>query len=340
MTLGAALAALVDGDGLDDGALAGAVDAVLTGDAPPVQVAGLLVALRLRGEGPRELVAFARGLRARMRRVEAPAAAVDTCGTGGDGAGTLNVSTAAALVVAACGVPVAKHGNRAVSGRVGSTDVLEALGVRTELPPDRLAACLRAVGIAFLHAPSLHPAMAALAPTRRALGVRTILNLVGPLANPAGVRRQVVGVAAACWLAPVAEALSMLGTERAWVVHGAGGLDELALDGPSAVMEAGPEGLRALEVRPAALGIEPAPLDALRVGSPEESAGRIREVLVGVPGPARDVVRLNAAAALVVAGRAPDLAAGLALATRAIDTGGAAAVLRRLAAFTTEVAGA
>lgn len=334
MTVGGALAALVDGDGLDDAALAGVVDAIFDGVAPPVQVAGLLVALRLRGEGAREIVAFARGLRARMRRVDAPSGAVDTCGTGGDAAGTFNVSTAAALVVAAAGVPVAKHGNRAVSGRVGSIDVLEALGVRVELPPERLAACLRAVGIAFLCAPALHPAMRALAPTRRELGIRTIFNLVGPLANPAGVRRQVVGVSAPTLVGPIAEALAALGTERAWVVHGHGGLDELALGGPTTVVEAGPAGLRSFEVDPAALGLSPAPLDALRAASVEASAARIGDVLAGAPGPARDVVCLNAAATLVVAGRAPDLGAGLALARSAIDDGTAARTLAQLVAFT------
>jgi len=337
VTVGTALEALVDGDQLDDRALAGAVDAVFATDAPTVQVAGLLVALRLRGEGAREIVAFARGLRARMVRVAGvPDDAIDTCGTGGDGAGSFNVSTAAAIVVAAAGVPVAKHGNRAVSGRVGSADVLEALGVEVQLGPARLAGCLGTVGITFLYAPSLHPAMGALAPTRRALGIRTIFNLVGPLANPAGVRRQVIGVPAARWLMPMAEALVALGTERSWVVHGNEGLDELGLHAPSTVIEASSEGFRRFEVDPVSLGLEPAPMAALRVGSPEESAGCIREVLAGTTGPARDVVCLNAAAALVVSGRASDLGAGLALARRAIDEGAAGRILERLVAFTTE----
>lgn len=333
MTLVEALQLLVEGEALDDAGLAAVVDGLFEEDVAPAQVAGLLVALRMRGEGVREIVAFARGLRARMVPVVGVPGAVDSCGTGGDASGTFNVSTAAALVAAGAGVPMAKHGNRAVSGRVGSADVLERLGVRLEAPPERLAACLATVGIAFLHAPALHPAMRLVAPARRALGIRTIFNLVGPLANPAGVRRQLVGVAQARWLGPMAEAIATLGTDRAWVVHGHGGLDELSLSGPSAVVEAGSGGVRSFEVDPGRLGLAPAPVSALRVGSVAESAARIREVLAGVPGPARDVVCLNAAAALAVAGAASDLEDGLALARRAIDDGAAARTLERLVAF-------
>jgi anthranilate phosphoribosyltransferase len=337
VTVGTLLEALVDGTPLADDEIDAGVEAVFDAGASPIQVAGLLVALRVRGEGPREIVAFARALRARMKRVgDVPAGTVDTCGTGGDGAGTFNVSTAAALVVAGAGVPVAKHGNRAVSGRVGSADVLEALGVRVELPPERLSRCLAAVGIVFLHAPSLHPAMGAIAPTRRALGIRTIFNVVGPLANPAGVRRQVVGVPAERWLAPMATALTTLGTERAWVVHGYGGLDELALDGPSVVLDATEERIRRFDVDPASLGLVSAPAGALRVASIEESAKVIEDVLGGTVGPARDIVCLNAAAALVVADRVEGLEAGLTLARRSIDDGAAARALARLVAFTTE----
>jgi anthranilate phosphoribosyltransferase len=266
---------------------------------------------------------------------DVPADAIDTCGTGGDGAGTLNVSTAAALVAAAAGVPVAKHGNRAVSGIAGGADVLEALGVTLELPPPALGACLRTVGFAFLFAPALQPAMRHAAGPRRALGVRTVFNLLGPLTNPARVRRQVIGVFDARWLEPVAEVCLRLGAERAWVVHGAGGLDEIALEGETAVVEVTDGTLRRQVVRAADAGLRPAPVDALRGASTADAASRLRAVLAGERGPARDVVCLNAAAALVVAGRAPDLRAGAAEAAAAIDGGAAAALVDRLVAFTT-----
>ena len=339
MSTRAALETLLAGQSLDAERTAVLFEAVLAGTVPPTQVAALLVALRMRGETADELVGAARVLRAHVVAVpDGGADAVDTCGTGGDGAGTFNVSTAAALVVAGAGVPVAKHGNRAVSGAVGSTDVLEALGVVVELPPARLAACLREVGIAFLHAPALHPALARVAPLRRELGVRTIFNLLGPLANPAGVRRQVIGVPEPRWLGPMAEALQRLGTEHAWVVCGDGGLDELALSGPSRVACVRGGRMTTLEVRPEALGLAPAPLAALAVQSVAESAARIRDVLGGIAGPARDIVRLNAAAALVVAGVCADLPAGLARATAAIDEGHAARRLERLQAFTAAAA--
>jgi anthranilate phosphoribosyltransferase len=339
MSARGALETLLAGRTLDAERTGALFEAVLAGTVPPVQVAALLVALRLLGETADELVGAARVLRAHAIAVPgAGADAVDTCGTGGDGKGTFNVSTAAALVVAGAGVPVAKHGNRAVSGAVGSTDVLEALGVVVELPPARLAACLREVGIAFLHAPALHPALARVAATRRELGVRTIFNLLGPLVNPAGVRRQVIGVAEPRWLGPMAEAVQRLGTEHAWVVCGDGGLDELTLSGPSRVARVRAGRVTTLEVRPEELGLVAAPLAALTVASAAESAQRIRHVLAGVAGPARDIVRVNAAAALVVAGVCDDLPAGLARATASIDEGRAAHTLERLRAFTAAAA--
>jgi anthranilate phosphoribosyltransferase len=330
-----ALERVLGGYDLDDAEMTAALEEILAGDADAAAVAGLLVALRMKGESVGELVSAARVLRAHAVRVPgAPRAAIDTCGTGGDGAGTLNVSTAAGLVAAACGVPVAKHGNRAVSGRVGGADVLEALGVRLELPPAALGECLRTVGFAFLFAPALHPAMRHAAPARRALGVRTLFNLLGPLANPAGVRRQVVGVFARRWVVPVAEALLALGAERAWVVHGAGGLDELALEGENAVAEVADGGVRTFGVTAAETGLAPAPAAALAAGSVAQAAACIRGVLAGEPGPARDVVCLNAGAALLVAGATADLPDGVARAAAALDAGAAASVLERLVAFT------
>ena len=332
-----AIARVVDGNDLSEAEMAACVEEILSGEASPAQMAGLLVALRMKGETVAELAGAARVLRARAVAIpDVPAGAVDTCGTGGDGAGTLNVSTAAGLVAAAAGVPVAKHGNRAASGAVGGADVLEALGVVLTLPPPALSACLRTVGFAFLFAPALHPALRHAAAPRRELGVRTLFNLLGPLANPACVRRQVIGVFDRRWLEPVAQVLVRLGVERAWVVHGAGGLDELALEGESAVVEVAGGALGVRSVTAAEAGLAPAPASVLRVGSVAEAAERLRAILGGERGPGRDVVCLNAAAALVVAGRAADLREGAALAAAAIDRGRASALLERLVAFTTE----
>ncbi len=335
MTLREAIARVVDGRDLAGEEMASVVESILAGGADPAQVAGLLVALRVKGETVGELTAAARVMRAHAVAIpDVPPGAIDTCGTGGDGASTVNVSTAAGLVVAACGVPVAKHGNRAVSGTVGGADVLEALGVTLVLPPAALAACLRRVGFAFLFAPALQPALGHAAPVRRALGIRTLFNLLGPLTNPAGVRRQVVGVFDRRWLRPLAEVLLGLGAERAWVVCGAGGLDEIGLEGDTEVAEVEGGAVRTRTVRAADVGLGPAPVSALRVGSPADAAARVRAVLAGEPGPARDVVCLNAAAALVVAGAVPDLGAGVVRAAAALDSGAAARVLEGLVAFT------
>jgi anthranilate phosphoribosyltransferase len=330
-----ALHTLLAGRRLDTEATAALFEDMLAGVLTPAQLGALLVALCMAGENADELVGAARVLRAHAVPVPGvPADAVDTCGTGGDGARTFNVSTAAALVVAGAGVKVAKHGNRAVSGTVGSADVLEALGVVIEQSPSRLAACVRDVGIAFLYAPSLHPALVRVGPTRRELGIRTIFNLLGPLVNPAGVRRQVVGVPERRWLDPMAAALSRLGAEHAWVVHGQGGLDELSLAGPSWATCVRDGRHETIEVCPADVGLAVAPIEALVVGSVAESAQRIQSVLDGTPGPARDVVCLNAAAALVVGGACPDLRSGVVRAAASIDGGHAARVLSRLQAFT------
>ena len=335
MTLRDAIARVVEHQDLDEAEMAAAVDDILGGRARVAEIAAFLVALRMKGETVAELTGAARALRVHAVTIpDVPPEAIDTCGTGGDGAGLLNVSTGAGLVVAAAGVPVAKHGNRAVSGTVGGADVLEALGVTLELPVSALTGCLRTVGFVFLHAPALQPAMRHAAPVRRELGLRTIFNLLGPLTNPAGVRRQVIGVYDRRWLKPVAEVLARLGAERAWVVHGADGLDELSLEGETAVVEIVPGEIRERSVTPDDAGLAAASARTLRVTSAVEAAARLRAVLSGEPGPARDIVCLNAAAALVVAGVASDLRDGAARAAAAIDGGAAAALLDRLVAFT------
>jgi anthranilate phosphoribosyltransferase len=340
MTPDAAVARLAGRRDLVEDEMAAVMESILTGGATPAQVAAILLGLREKGETVAELVGAARTLRAHgIPLPGAPPGAIDTCGTGGDGARTFNVSTAAALVVAAAGVPVAKHGNRAASSSAGSADVLEELGVVIELEPVLLARCLHEVGIAFLHAPAFHPALRRVAGVRRELGVRTLFNVLGPLVNPAGVRRQVVGVGDPLLLEPVARVLAELGGEHAWVVHGAGGLDELGLEGASDVMELSAGGTRRFRIDPGDAGLAQASHEPLRVASVPESAARIRAVLAGEPGPARDVVRLNAAAALVVAGVAADLREGAERAATVIDSGAAARVLDRLVRFTGRAAG-
>ena len=335
MTLRDAIARVVDRRDLEEAEMSAVVDEILGGRAGVAEIAGFLVALRMKGETVAELAGAARALRAHAVVIpDVPPGAIDTCGTGGDGAGLLNVSTAAGLVAAAAGVPVAKHGNRAVSGTVGGADVLETLGVTLELPVAALGACLRTVGFVFLYAPALQPAMLHAAPVRRALGLRTIFNLLGPLTNPARVRRQVIGVYDRGWLRPVAEVLVRLGAERAWVVHGAGGIDEMSLEGETAVAEVVGGEIRERSVTPAEAGLASAPTRALRVASAADAAGRLRAVLGGERGPARDIVCLNAAAALVVADAAADLREGAARAAAAIDGGAAVELIARLVAFT------
>ncbi len=304
--------------------------ALMAGEWSEPEQAAFLIALRAKGETPGEVAAAARVLRSFA--VAVPSSRVpliDTCGTGGDGAHTLNISTGAAFVAAACGVAVAKHGNRSVSSRCGSADVIEALGVPLELEPERLGALLDEVGFAFLFAPRLHPAMRAVMPVRRALGLRTVFNLLGPLANPAGVRRQVVGVYSRAVMELVAGALAELGAERAWVVHGSDGLDELSVCAPTLVIEVR-DGRTMGEtvVDPEALGIRRASHAELAGGDAQENAARLRAILAGEErSAAADAVALNAAAALVVAGAAPDLAAGLERSRSSLAEGAPAAKL-------------
>jgi anthranilate phosphoribosyltransferase len=327
----AALAAIVEGGTLTVDQARAAMGAVMDGEATPAQLAALLVALRMRGETIEELAGFAAAMRERVLRVEAPPGAIDTCGTGGDRSGTFNISTTAALVVAAAGVPVAKHGNRAVTSRSGSADVLEALGVRTEHDAASAAEALRIDGFAFLFAPGFHPAMKHAGPTRREIGVRTAFNLLGPLTNPAGARRQVVGVGDGAAAPRLAEVLRLLGAERAFVVHG-DGVDELPLDGSGVLYDVTPERVARREVRAEDLGLPPASTSELAGGSPEDNARLVEAVLDGSRGPRRDVVLLNAGAALVAAGRAADPRAGIAIAASTIDAGLATDLLARLRA--------
>jgi anthranilate phosphoribosyltransferase len=303
---------------------------LMAGEWSEPEQAAFLVALRAKGETPGEVAAAARVLRSfAVPVVSVRAPLVDTCGTGGDGAHTLNISTGAALIAAACGVGVAKHGNRSVSSRCGSADVLEALGMPLEMEPEQVSALLDAEGFAFLFAPRLHPAMRAVMPVRRALGVRTVFNLLGPLANPAGVKRQVVGVYNAGVLPLVAGALAELGAEHAWVVHSEDGLDELSVCAPTRVVEVRDGRIaRELKVDPHALGIPPASRADLAGGDAAENARRLRAILAGEErSPAADAVALNAAAALVVAGFEGDLSAALARCRACMATGAPAATL-------------
>jgi anthranilate phosphoribosyltransferase len=287
------------------------------------------MAMRVRGETVAELTGAVRAMRARMSGVAAPPGAIDVCGTGGDNAGTLNVSTAVTFVVAACGVPVAKHGNRALSSRTGGADVLAALGVNVDVPLERLPGILREVGCAFLFAPRHHPSMRHAAGPRVELGTRTIFNLLGPMANPAGVRRQFTGVFSPDWARPMAETLGRLGTEAAWIVHGAG-LDELTLAGESHVVALRDGSVREFRLTPEDAGLSPAPLDAISGGEAVQNAAALRALLEGASGAYRDTVLFNAAAALVVADRAGTLREGVAAAAAAVDSGAALGALERL----------
>ena len=324
------LAAIASGRRLTRDEAEAAFGLLLAGEATPAQTGAVLMGLRVRGETIDEIAGAVAAMRARMVRVSAPAGAIDIVGTGGDGHGTYNVSTLAAIVVAACGVPVAKHGNRASSSRSGSSDVLAALGVAAGLAAPDVERCLAEAGIGFMAAPVHHAAMHHVAAVRAELGTRTIFNLLGPLSNPAGVTRLLVGAYSADWLEPLACVLGALGAERAWLVHGADGLDEISTTGPTAVVAWEHGALRRFTIDPEAHGLRRAALAELVGGDAAHNAAALRAVLDGAPGAYRDIAALNAAAALVVAGRADDLDAGLQLATAAIDGGAARAVLSAL----------
>jgi anthranilate phosphoribosyltransferase len=310
---------------------AAAMDEIMEGRAQPAHIAGLLIALAMKGERPSEIVGLARTMRAKATRLSRPFEQVfDTCGTGGDRAHTFNVSTVAAIVVAACGVRVAKHGNRSVSSRCGSADLFEALGVNIAAPPSTVERCLTEAGIAFFFAPTFHPSMRHAAPTRRELGVRTAFNLLGPLTNPAGAARQLVGVPRPELTELVARSLALLGSERAWVVHGADGLDEISTTGYTKVSECRDGAVTTFYLHPSDVSLPKAPPEALKGGDAPDNAQIARDVLAGRPSPARDIVLFNAGASLLVAGTVDRLAGGIALAAAAIDDGRAGRVLDRL----------
>jgi anthranilate phosphoribosyltransferase len=309
-----------------------AFDSMMSGEATPSQMGGLLMALRVRGETVDEITGAVAAMRSKMLRVKAPADAVDVVGTGGDGSGSVNVSTCASFIVAGAGVPVAKHGNRALSSKSGAADCLAALGIKIDLTPEQVGRCVNEAGIGFMFAPSHHPAMKNVGPTRVELATRTIFNLLGPLSNPAGVKRQMVGVFSRQWVQPLAQVLKNLGSDSVWVVHGSDGLDEITLTGPTFVAALENGNIRSFEVTPEDAGLPRAHGDALKGGDAEANAVSLRGVLEGKPGAFRDVALLNAAAALIVAGKAKNLKDSVALGAKSLDSGAALNKLKQLIA--------
>ena len=333
MKIREAIAALLEGRGLSEAEMASVMEQVMSGEATPAQIGAFLALLRRKGETVDEIAGAARVMRERVTRIHVAGPAVlDTCGTGGDARGTFNISTAAALVAAAAGCTVAKHGNRAMSGAVGGADVLETLGVKIDLPPARIEEVVAEVGFGFLFAPLLHGAMKHAAGPRRELGVRTIFNLLGPLTNPAGARHQLLGVFDDAWVGPLAEVLLRLGSVHALVVHGEDGLDEITLAGHTSVAELRHGAVTRWRLRPEDLGFRRCRPEDLRVGDAAASAATIRAVLAGEGGPARDVVLLNAGAAIYASDAVPALGEGVGRAREAIDSGRARDVLERLVA--------
>jgi anthranilate phosphoribosyltransferase len=330
-----AIAKLVRCEHLTEDEAASAFETIMRGDATPVQIAGFLVALRMKGETPDEITGFARTARAVATPIQVEGALLDTCGTGGDGLATFNISTLSAIVAAACGAKVAKHGNRAASSMCGSADVLEALGVKIDLGPEGVARCIEEAGIGFLFAPVFHPSFRFAGVPRRELGLRTVFNVLGPLCNPAGAKYQALGVADGTTAAKMAAVLVRLGVERAIVFHAGDGMDELSVSSPSHVIEI--DGSRKeYELDPRELGLAHAPVESMRGGGPEENARIAREILAGATGPRRDVVLLNSAAALRAAGLAATWKEGIGLAAEAIDSGRAGEVLQRWAKISQE----
>jgi len=328
----ALIAKVATGANLSRAEAASAFDRMMSGEATPSQMGGLLMALRVRGETVDEITGAVTTMRAKMLSVKAPPDAVDIVGTGGDASGSYNISTCAAFIVAGAGVPIAKHGNRALSSRSGAADVLQALGVNIDLNAEQVGLCIRDSGIGFMFAPAHHPAMKNVGPTRVELGTRTIFNLLGPLSNPAGVKRQMVGTFSRHWIEPMVHVLNNLGSERVWAVHGSDGLDEITTSGPTSVAELKDGKVRTFEIVPEDAGLRRAKPEALRGGDASHNAAALLDVLKGKPGPFRDVAILNAAATLIVASKAGDLKEAAALAAKAIDSGEAEGRLDRLIA--------
>lgn len=332
MDIKGALNRIADGKDLTGTEMRQVMDIIMSGEATASQIGAFLMGMRVKGETVGEIAAAVSIMRNKMVPVEAPADAIDIVGTGGDGAGTLNISTGASIVVAAAGVPVAKHGNRALSSKSGSAEALQKLGISLELTPEQISKCIREAGIGFMFAPNHHPAMRHVGPTRAEMGVRTMFNLLGPQSNPAGVKRYVLGVFDNEWVEPVAAALLANQAQSAWVVHGDSGLDELSTTGPSFVSQIKNGNLTSFEVTPEDAGLPRASLDDIVGGDPEYNAGELRKLLDGAKGPYRDIVLLNAAAAFIVADKAETLPEGVALGAEAIDSGKAKATLDKLVA--------
>jgi anthranilate phosphoribosyltransferase len=329
-TIKDAIAKLVEDEDLSEAGAAACMEELMTGAATPAQFGAYVTALRMKGETVDEIAGMARVMREKSSRIEIDGPLLDTCGTGGDASGSFNVSTCAAFVAAGAGARVAKHGNRAMTSQCGSADVLEALGAKIDLTPDQVKACIERAGIGFMFAQGFHPAMKYVAPLRREIGIRTVFNLLGPLTNPAGAHMQVLGVARAQLVEKLAAVLARLGSHRALVVHGDDGFDEFSITGPSTVTELAEGVLSTFRVAPEDVGLQRHDISYLRGGTPEQNATELKLVLDGAPGPLRDFTLINAAAALVAWGAAPDLRAGVPLAARSIDSGAAA---EKLAAF-------
>ncbi|MBO0347308.1 anthranilate phosphoribosyltransferase [Roseibium sp. CAU 1637] len=326
------IAKVAEGQSLSHEEAKQAFDTILSGSATPSQLGGFLMALRVRGETVSEVTGAVASMREKMVRVKAPADAIDIVGTGGDNSGSYNISTCTAIVVAGCGIPVAKHGNRSLSSKSGSAEALSELGINIDIGPAKISECIEKAGIGFMFAPLHHGAMKHVGPTRMELGTRTIFNILGPLSNPAGVTRQLLGVFDRRWLEPIAQALREMGTKDLWVVHGSDGMDEITTTGPSYITELKNGEIRSFEINPADVGLAQVDISALKGGEPAENAAALRKVLAGEKNAYRDVVLFNAAASLVVAGKCETLSEGLAIATKSIDSGAAEGRLERLVA--------
>ncbi|WP_269581854.1 anthranilate phosphoribosyltransferase [Roseibium sp. Sym1] len=326
------IAKVADGHALSPEEARDAFEVILSGSATPSQLGGFLMALRVRGESIAEVTGAVATMRAKMLPVKAPAGAMDIVGTGGDNSGSYNISTCTSIVVASCGVPVAKHGNRSLSSKSGASEALAELGVNIDIGPEQIAECIRKANIGFMFAPLHHAAMKHVGPTRMELGTRTIFNLLGPLSNPASVKRQMVGVFARQWVEPVAEALKELGSERAWVAHGSDGMDEITTTGTTYVTELKDGSLRSFEISPEDVGLPIADPKDLKGGLPSENARALREVLAGAKNAYRDIVLFNAAASLMIADKVTSLKDGVDMAANSIDNGSAADTLEKLVA--------